>query len=342
MDKIYRDHCGQQMRLIAPHLPDRGKVKGDERMFSDMIKWRHINMRKARVPGKVSYKKGFTVSRVDCCENALKLIEQQNFPVTLVDSEKRETKFDIDNEKRDIEEVSQVSQVVAAVPMPPSLNGVIMPTVGVTPFFGNAMYLPKPVPVTGPLAPVTASAASVSAAAAFVSSQKRALEPMDPNATTLPQATAPKPKKPKAAPKPKQAEETQQPERTEPVNACTLPAPHTFECSHVALLLTSLLSSSPPLCAQVELFKSAGLPLRPLPRAEVAKGQPIVVRCASMEEDVLVDSYWYGVVGMLTKKGTWIKFYDLDTGDYIVEEKHLLQPKEYYDRWMLVERIVAV
>ena len=44
----------------------------------------------------------------------------------------------------------------------------------------------------------------------------------------------------------------------------------------------------------------------------------------------------------LTKKGTWIKFYDLDTGDYIVEEKHLLQPKEYYDRWMLVERIVAV
>ena len=92
----------------------------------------------------------------------------------------------------------------------------------------------------------------------------------------------------------------------------------------------------------MELFKSAGLPLRSLPRAEVAKGQPIVVRCASMEEDVLVDSYWYGVVGMLTKKGTWIKFYDLDTGDYIIEEKHLLQPKEYYDRWMLVERIVAV
>ena len=42
---------------------------------------------------------------------------------------------------------------------------------------------------------------------------------------------------------------------------------------------------------------------------------------------------------MLTKKGTWIKFYDIDTKEFICEEKHLLQPKEYYDRWMLVERM---
>ena len=53
--------------------------------------------------------------------------------------------------------------------------------------------------------------------------------------------------------------------------------------------------------------------------------------------------YWYGKVSLVTKTtGTWIKFYDLEEGgSFISEEKHMLPPDEYYDRWMLVEQMAA-
>ena len=70
------------------------------------------------------------------------------------------------------------------------------------------------------------------------------------------------------------------------------------------------------------------------------KGDSIVVRCTSTDEDMLVEEYWYGVVGLLTKTGTWIKFYGLgeDSDSFIGEEKHKLKLADYYDTWMLVQK----
>ena len=85
----------------------------------------------------------------------------------------------------------------------------------------------------------------------------------------------------------------------------------------------------------VENFKKSGLPLRALPRAELTKGQEVVL--------FVDDEYWYGKINLVTKNsGTWIKFYDLEEGgSFISEEKHMLPPDEYYDRWMLVEQMAA-
>ena len=53
------------------------------------------------------------------------------------------------------------------------------------------------------------------------------------------------------------------------------------------------------------------------------------MRCTSTDEDTgaLIEEYWYGVVGLLTKKGTWIKFYRLgeESNTFIGEEKYELK-----------------
>ena len=58
-------------------------------------------------------------------------------------------------------------------------------------------------------------------------------------------------------------------------------------------------------------------------------------------EDTGAEEYWYGVCGQTTKKtGTWIKFMDIeDIQDikFISWEKHVLDPAEYYDKWMIVD-----
>ena len=94
------------------------------------------------------------------------------------------------------------------------------------------------------------------------------------------------------------------------------------------------------MCSQVALFKEAGLPLDAIPYKAPETGDSIVVRCTSTEEDMLVEEYWYGTVGLLTKTGTWIKFYGLgeDNDAFISEEKHKLKLSDYYDTWMLVQK----
>ena len=83
------------------------------------------------------------------------------------------------------------------------------------------------------------------------------------------------------------------------------------------------------MCSQVALFKEAGLPLDAIPYKALEKGDSIVVRCTSTDEDTgaLIEEYWYGVVGLLTKKGTWIKFYRLgeESNTFIGEEKYELK-----------------
>ena len=99
--------------------------------------------------------------------------------------------------------------------------------------------------------------------------------------------------------------------------------------SHVLYLLSP----------QVSLFTEAGLPFKALPFKAIEKGDKIVYRVPDMDVDVLVETYWYGTVGLMTKSGShWIKFYDIEDNSYISEEKHPMFEKDYYDRWMFVER----
>ena len=81
-------------------------------------------------------------------------------------------------------------------------------------------------------------------------------------------------------------------------------------------------------------------PLRALPFSEIKTGAEVVFKFPyTSEEGVLVDEYWYGKVGLLTKsEWHWIKFMDLEDDSFVSEEKHPFDLAQYYDSWMLVER----
>jgi hypothetical protein len=50
---------------LFPNLPNRGKVLGADRKFDEMLKWRFGNSRKSAVEGKVAYKAGMVVDRIN-------------------------------------------------------------------------------------------------------------------------------------------------------------------------------------------------------------------------------------------------------------------------------------
>lgn len=115
VDKTYRVHCGQKLRLLFPNLPTRGKVLGGDRKFDEMLKWRFANQRKSAVEGKIPYKAGMVLDRINLCDGALKLVEEMNFPVTVVNEGKLETKFDIhehvDNDDDEMEDEYAAAQI---------------------------------------------------------------------------------------------------------------------------------------------------------------------------------------------------------------------------------------
>jgi hypothetical protein len=47
IDKTMRKHLGSQLRVLFPHLPDRGLTIGARRDFTEMLKWRFQNPRRA-------------------------------------------------------------------------------------------------------------------------------------------------------------------------------------------------------------------------------------------------------------------------------------------------------
>jgi hypothetical protein len=144
VDKIYRAHCGRQLRLLFPHLPDKGKTKGDERTFEEMLKWRFQNARKKQVPGQKTYKPNLKIDRINLCAAALELVEQRNFPLTLTDEGILDTKFIIKHgeEENDDGESPAARVSVFGDHAPPPCK------------------LPPQVKTTGPFAPVPPSAAN--------------------------------------------------------------------------------------------------------------------------------------------------------------------------------------
>ena len=89
-------------------------------------------------------------------------------------------------------------------------------------------------------------------------------------------------------------------------------------------------------------FLEADLPLRALPHSDLRKGANIVIRIPyySAESGAMIDEYWYGEIGLMTKgAGHWVKFYDVEDGWFISEEKHEFKLADYYDKWMLVEKV---
>ena len=209
VDKTYRMHCGRQLRLLFPNLPNRGKVLGADRKFDEMLKWRFGNSRKSAVEGKVAYKAGMVVDRINLCEAAIEMVDDMKFPLTVVDEGKLETKFVISDAAH--------ANGLPASQVPPSANSMadatVMPVAFAVPFFGSGtLPLPPRQPTQGPLAPVTASAANIAAAAGSrptPAPQPRAYVPLanKRESDTKPSTTA---KKAKAAPAPA---------RTEPVRS---------------------------------------------------------------------------------------------------------------------------
>lgn len=147
VDKTYRVHCGRMLRLLFPNLPTRGKVLGDDRKFEDMLKWRFGNQRKSAVAGKIPYKAGMVLDRVNLCEAAIQLVEEMNFPITVINEGKLETKFDIVHD--DVEE--EVDEEESPPPIFGSTSS------------NNSLEKPPRREVTAPLAPITATAANAAA-----------------------------------------------------------------------------------------------------------------------------------------------------------------------------------
>lgn len=218
VDLIYRMHCGQKLRLLFPNLPTRGGKLGANRKFDEMLKWRFGNQRKSAVDGKIPYKAGMVLDRINLCDAAIELVEEMNFPVTMVNEGKLETKFS--------DYLSHASGLPASVAANSTADAAAMPVAVAVPYFGSAPFgsafgsatlpLPPRQPTQGLFAPVTASAANAAAAAGSLPPA-----PLPPGASvttankresdTMPSATA---KKAKAAPAPA---------RTEPVRHSCLP-----------------------------------------------------------------------------------------------------------------------
>ena len=86
--------------------------------------------------------------------------------------------------------------------------------------------------------------------------------------------------------------------------------------------------------------------MKALPFKKVEVGSEIVICIPYMGDDgTLIPEYWYGVVSNALANASWIKFYDV-TDDpkkdkHISWEKHKLLEKDYFDKWMLVEKVAA-
>ena len=215
VDKIYRAHCGRQLRRLFPHLPDRGKTKGDDRTFEEMLKWRFQNAVKQQAPGKKAYKPNLKIDRINLCEAAIELVEKSNFPITLTDEGILDTKFIISEEHSDEKEGDGKPMPLATV-------------------FGDEPppKLPPPVTTTGALAPVPASAANCTATT----------QPPSGSLSKAPQKRNSAESDPKPAPK--KAKKVFGPPRTEPVRPphrtsssschsplCVLSPVHRWRCS---------------------------------------------------------------------------------------------------------------
>ena len=209
VDKTFHMHCGRQLRLLFPNLPNRGKVLGADRKFDEMLKWRFGNSRKSAVEGKIAYKAGMVVDRINLCEAAIEMVDDMKFPLTVVDEGKLETKFVISNAAH--------ANGLPASQVPPSANSMadatVMPVAFAVPFFGSSPFgsatlpLPPRQPTQGPLAPVTASAANIAAAAGSPTPARQPRAYVPPankrESDTKPSTTA---KKAKAAPAPARTE----------------------------------------------------------------------------------------------------------------------------------------
>lgn len=248
VDKIYRKHCGTQLRLLAPNLPDRGRVNGDDRYYMEMMKWRMSNTRKTQIPGQITYKAGFTVDRVNCCEGALELIENQKLPITLLDAGKVETKFIVPDVESPLNAIEKI-----AIPMLQSATATssFLPTVMAVPYFGGAVQPPAPIPVTAPLMPVTLSAANAAPQVgdSSVSSQKRKADLVEGMMQAeMPAApAAAKKAKPESKPKPKPDELST---RNAPVRLPLLSTPPPSSASLLSLTFSLFLPCAPSLCAR--------------------------------------------------------------------------------------------
>jgi hypothetical protein len=312
VDKTYRVHCGQKLRLLFPNLPTRGGKLGDDRMFDEMLKWRFGNQRKSAVEGKIPYKAGMVFDRINLCDAAIQLVEEMNFPVTVVNEGKLETKFNMKQQMDDVDEMQYDPDGWAGAA---GVAGATPPQIFGSASSFNTQQLPKPLPerrmTKGPLAPLTATAAN---AAVHTRSTDDNNDINDDGATL-------KPATKKRAPGTESSEE---------------PAPKAKRAA-----------KAPARTEPVPLFKASGLPLEALPFKKEQKGDEVVVCVPYMDEEgKLVPEYWYGVVSLACANASWIKFYDIEdifkeTKRHISEEKHKLHQKDYYDSWMLVKKVLV-
>lgn len=132
VDLIYRMHCGQKLRLLFPNLPTRGGKLGANRKFDEMLKWRFGNQRKSAVDGKIPYKAGMVLDRINLCDAAIELVEEMNFPVTMVNEGKLETKFS--------DYLSHASGLPASVAANSTADAAAMPVAVAVPYFGSAPF----------------------------------------------------------------------------------------------------------------------------------------------------------------------------------------------------------
>ena len=86
-DQTLRDHVGGHLRKLFPRLPDRGrgktKVLGDNRSFSDSLKWTASNSRKTMNTINKSYKAKIVAPRAALSDRAVNLVDQKSYPLKL-------------------------------------------------------------------------------------------------------------------------------------------------------------------------------------------------------------------------------------------------------------------
>ena len=213
VDKIYRAHCGRQLRLLFPHLPTRGNTKGDERTFEEMLKWRFQNAVKQQAPGKKAYKPNLKIDRINLCEAAIELVEKHNFPLALTDEGILDTKFIISEEHSDEKEGDGKPPATVFGDEPPP-------------------KLPPQVQTTGALAPVPASAVN---RAATTQPPSGSLSKAPKKRNSAESGLNPAPKKAKKVFGPPRTEPVRPPHRTSSSSChsplCVLSPLHRWRCS---------------------------------------------------------------------------------------------------------------